>query len=70
MSAVAIHYGSIDNPKYGEDTQRNLKGIPTFVFHVPNDTALLKKLAKNKDVRVLLVGRNISVDRTDIIKGD
>jgi hypothetical protein len=68
MSAVAIHYGSIDNPKYGKDTQRNLKGIPAFVFHVPNNTTLLKKLAKNKDVRVLLVGRNISVDRTDIIR--
>jgi hypothetical protein len=68
MSAVAIHYGSIDNPKYSETTQRNLKSIPTFVFHVPNDTTLLKKLAKNKDVRVILVGRDISVNRTDIIK--
>lgn len=68
MSAIAIHYGSIDNPKYGEDSQRNLKGIPTFLFHVPNNTALLEKLAKNKDVRVLLVGRDISVNRTDILK--
>ncbi|PTB83362.1 hypothetical protein C9926_03330, partial [Sulfurovum lithotrophicum] len=68
MSAIAIHYGSIDNPKYGEIAQKNLKGIPTFVFHVPNDTALLKKLAKNKDVRVILVGRDISVNRPDIIK--
>ena len=68
MSAIAIQYGSIDNPKYGEDSKRNLKGIPTFLFHVPNDTALLKKLAKNKDVRVILVGRDISVNRADILK--
>ena len=68
MSAVAIHYGSMANPKYGETTQKNLKSIPTFVFHVPNDTALLKKLAKNKDVRVILVGRDISVNRADIVK--
>ena len=68
MSAVAIHYGSVDNPKYGDIAQINLKGIPTFVFHVPNDTALLKKLAKNKDVRVILVGRDISVNRADIVR--
>ena len=68
LSAIAIQYGSIENPKYGEDSQRNLKGIPTFLFHVPNDTALLKKLAKNKDVRVLLVGRDLSINRTDILK--
>ena len=68
MSAVAIHYASIDNPKYGETAQTNLKGIPTFVFHVPNNTALLKKLAKNSDVRVILVGRDISVNRADIVR--
>jgi len=68
LSAIAIQYGSIENPKYGEDSQRNLKGIPTFLFHVPNDTALLKKLTKNKDIRVLLVGRDLSINRTDILK--
>ena len=68
LSAVAIHYGSMDNPKYGEIAKKNLKGIPTFVFHEPNDTNLLKKLAKNKDVRVILAGRDISVNRADIIR--
>lgn len=68
MSAVAIHYAEIDNPKYGETAQKNLKGIPTFVFHVPNNTSLLKKLAKNPDVRVILVGRDESVNRADITR--
>ena len=69
ISAVAIHYGAIENPQYAEDTQRNLKGIPTFLFHVPNNTTLLKTLAKNNDARVLLVGRDISINRADIIRG-
>jgi hypothetical protein len=67
MSAIAIQYGSVDNPKYGAKAEKNLKGIPIFLFHVPNETMLLKKLAKKEEVRVLLVGRDKSVNRTDII---
>jgi len=68
FSAIAIHYGSIENPKYGKTAQKNLKGIPTFLFHVPNDTKLLKTLMQKEDVRVLLVGRDVSVNRADITK--
>ncbi len=68
MSAIAIQYGKIDDPKYGKTAQENLKGIPTFLFHVPNETQLLQELATNPDVRVLLVGRDLSVNRADIIR--
>ncbi len=68
MSAIAIEYGSVENPKYGEKAEKNLKGIPVFLFHVPNETALLKELAKKEEVRVLLVGRDKSVNRTDILR--
>jgi len=68
VSAIAIHYGSIENPKYGKDSQKNLKGIPTFLFHVPDDKTLLRQLLKKPEVRVLLVGRNISVNRAEFVK--
>jgi hypothetical protein len=68
LSAIAIHYGSIDNPKYGKDSQKNLKGIPTFLFHVPDDETLLKTLLEKSELRVLLVGRNISVDRAGLTR--
>jgi glycerophosphoryl diester phosphodiesterase len=68
MSAIAIQYGSVENPKYGAKAEKNLKGIPVFLFHVPNETALLKELAKKDEVRVMLVGRDKSINRTDIVK--
>lgn len=68
VTAIAIHYGDIDNPKYGKDSQTNLKGIPTFLFHVPNDENLLRQLLQNKEIRVLLVGRDISVNRAKMTK--
>jgi hypothetical protein len=68
LSAIAIHYGSIDNPKYGKDSQKNLKGIPTFLFHVPDDEILIKTLLEKSELRVLLVGRNISVDRAGLTR--
>ncbi len=66
MTAIAMPYGKLDDAKYNVITQKNLKGIPTFLFHVPNDDALLHKLVKKKDVRVLLVGRDESISRPDI----
>ena len=66
ITAIAISYGPVDNPKYSEQSQENLKGIPTFLFHVPNEEKLLKKLVKHKNIRVMLVGRDESVNRADI----
>ncbi len=66
LSAIAMPYGKLENPKYNEVTQSNLKGIPTFLFHVPDDAKLLNELINNDDVRVMLIGRDKSLNRADI----
>jgi len=67
FSSVAMPYGKLDNPKYNHTTQENLKGIPTFLFHVPDEEALLEELVKKDDVRVMLIGRDKSINRSNII---
>jgi glycerophosphoryl diester phosphodiesterase len=66
ITAVALPYGPIENPKYSKQTQENLKGIPTFLFHVPDEEALLEELVKKDDVRVMLIGRDKSINRSNI----
>jgi hypothetical protein len=61
-NSLAMQYGKLNNPKYSDVTAKNLKGIPQFLFHVPVDINLAKKLMKNKDVRVILMGRDESVN--------
>jgi glycerophosphoryl diester phosphodiesterase len=61
-TALAMQYGKKENPKYTRTTAKNLKDIPQFIFHVPVDENLAKELMKNKDVRVLLMGRDKSVN--------
>jgi len=62
ITAIAMPYGPLGNPKYSEQTQKNLQGIPTFLFHVPENEKLLNELVEKKDVRVMLVGRDKSVN--------
>jgi len=66
LTAVALPYGDVDNPKYSAVTQQNLAGIPTFLFHVPDNEVLLKNLVQKEDVRVMLVGRDKSLNRVEI----
>jgi hypothetical protein len=61
-SALAIQYGKLENPKYSKTTRKNFANIPQFIFHVPPNKELTYNLSKSKDVRVLLVGRDISVN--------
>ena len=68
ISGVALPYGAIDDPVYGEETAKSLSAIPLFLFHVPDDKDLLHKLIELDDVRVLLVGRDMSIDRFNINK--
>jgi hypothetical protein len=65
-TALAMQYGKKENPKYTQTTAKNLKGIPQFIFHVPIDKNLVTTLMKNRDIRVLLVGRDKSVNFGDI----
>jgi hypothetical protein len=66
ITGVALAYGSIEDPIYGEETEKRLASIPTFLFHVPDDKELLHTLVSKSSVRVLLVGRDISINRFDI----
>ncbi len=66
ITGVALAYGSIDDPIYGEKTEKSLGAIPSFLFHVPDDKELLHTLVSKSAVRVLLVGRDISLNRFHI----
>jgi len=66
ITAVALPYGPLENPKYSHLTQKNLQGIPIFLFHVPDNEVLLRELVKLKDIRVMLVGRDQSINRSNI----
>ncbi len=62
ITAIAMPYGDIQNPKYSDITQKNLKNIPTFLFHIPSNKNLIQHLIKNNDIKVLLIGRDKSLN--------
>ena len=66
FTVIGMHYGHLDAPVYAEKTHKLLGDIPVFLYHVPDNTALLKRLIKNPQVRVLLVGRDIVTHRYDM----
>jgi len=66
FSAITMHYGDLDAPVYGEITKKILGKIPVFLYHVPDDKKLLKRLLANDQVRVILVGRDVSLNRFDL----
>jgi len=63
ITGIGMNYGTVDRPIYAERTQKQLGHIPVFVFHIPDDPALLQNLVHDPDVRVMLVGRDVSIDR-------
>ena len=63
LSAITMKYGEQENPYYGVKAQIALKGVPIFLFHVDDDESLLNELVKKEDVRVILVGRDMSLNR-------
>lgn len=66
ISIIAMEYGTIDEPIYGEKTELSLKSIPLFLFHTPIDDNFLKMLIEKKDVRMILPGGGISINKTYI----
>ena len=56
----------VDDPVYGKKTRESLKNIPLFLFHVPNDEKLLHELMQIDNVRVVLVGKDLSINRYNI----
>ena len=69
ISALAMnyaHHGDLDKVIYGKHTRKLLKDIPVFIFHIPVKDELLKELVNIPQVRVMLVGCCVSVDKTYI----
>ncbi len=66
ITALAMGYGTKENPIYGEKTEKLLKGIPIFLFHTPMDEDFLRKLVEKEDVKQILPGSGVSIDRTYI----
>lgn len=66
LDGVALPYGTLDRVKYKNSTQQALHNVPTFIFHVPDNEKLIKKLIHIKDIRVILVGRDQSINRVNI----
>ncbi len=63
VTALTMPYGDVSNPFYGEKTQNTLEDIPVFLFHVNADEKLLKSLVQKDDVKVILAGRDKSINR-------
>ncbi len=63
ITALTMPYGDVANPFYGEKTQNALQDIPVFLFHVNEDEKLLKSLVEKDDVKVILAGRDKSLNR-------
>lgn len=63
ITALTMPYGDIKNPFYGEKTQNALETIPVFLFHVNDDETFLKSLVQKDDVKVILAGRDKSLNR-------
>ena len=66
-TVIGMAHGKyVDDPVYGPKTKESLKNIPLFLFHVPNDEKLIHKLVEDKAVRVVLVGKDLSINRFSI----
>jgi hypothetical protein len=65
FSVIGMHYGKLDKVTYGEKSVEILGDIPLFLYHVPDDSKLLDRLLANPQVRVMLVGRDINLNRFD-----
>lgn len=66
ITALAMPYGSVENPVYGKRAEERFGAIPVFLFHVPAEELLLDEIVRKNSVRVILAGRDKSIDRFDI----
>ena len=66
ITVIAMPYGKLDDPTFGPDTIKSLEHIPSFIFHVPPDDRLVRDLVNTQNVRVVLVGKDLSINRYSI----
>ncbi len=63
---LAIRLRESDLADFGRATRESLRHVPVFLFHVPPERALVAELVALPQVRVLLVGRDLSVDLLEV----
>ena len=64
ITVIGMAYGKdVNDPVYGPTTKESLKNTPLFLFHVPDNEALIKSLMKDDAVKVVLVGKDLSINR-------
>jgi hypothetical protein len=66
FSVMAMHAGTPDDIRYGPVTRAVLGDIPVFLYHVEDNREFLQELANIPQVRVILAGAGISINRSDI----
>jgi len=66
ITGLAMPYGKLGKPIYGPKTRERLLTIPVFLFHVPDEITLLNNLIQQEQLKVLLVGRDSSINRFSI----
>ncbi len=68
-SAMGISFGSLENPVFNSTSERVLKNIPLFIYHVPNNELLIRRLSKLPNVKAIL-NTNDTVDMFSISSCD
>lgn len=53
-TVMGIEYDDIQQPVFGPDTINATRNVPLFVYHVPNDRALITKLSNHNNIKVIL----------------
>ena len=61
-TVLALESGDVDDPVFGPRSRRILSNVPLFVYHVPDDPGLMRQLALQDNVRVILP-RDHTLDR-------
>ena len=54
FTVMGMKYGEEADPVYGKTIRKTLGNIPVFIYHAPDNNALLKELSKEPQVRVIL----------------
>lgn len=63
ITGIAMAYGGVNDPIYGDNAEKLFGSIPIFLFHVPDHRELLYSLMEKPNVRVVLVEKNLSINR-------
>ena len=54
FTVMGLNSGAMDNPIYGKEAEQQLKSIPLFIYHVPDDEEHIQRLANISNIKVIL----------------